>query len=414
MNKIIRNVFVIIMCVVLFLGFNASYTSLNIDNLAYVVALGIDVGENDVYKVSFQFIPRNKDENSDSSSSSSGNKVVINTVEAPSLNTAINLMNSYLARKINLSHCKVVIFSEKIATNGIAKEIYSLTNNSQARPSTNIIICKNSAERYIRDTDPILENSVTKYYDIFPNSSKYTGYIYNATLGDFFTQLVSSTCEPFAILGGINSNMYTNSNSNINNSNNIGDMKSTKTSFSGERGSENIGIAVFKDDKLVGELDATETLCLSIITGQVSSFLIHVPNPQNNNEEIDLIIYPSGKKDITVDIINGSPYITFNEKFVGKIYSASRDKKYLDAEEIKYLSNLTNQYLKNTLTNYLYKTSLEYKSDINDFGKYALSKFLTIDDFNNYNWRNSYKSSTFKVNIDTQVQSGFLITEIKD
>ena len=111
MNKIIRNVFVIIMCVVLFLGFNASYTSLNIDNLAYVVALGIDVGENDVYKVSFQFIPRNKDENSDSSSSSSGNKVVINTVEAPSLNTAINLMNSYLARKINLSHCKVVIFS---------------------------------------------------------------------------------------------------------------------------------------------------------------------------------------------------------------------------------------------------------------------------------------------------------------
>ena len=132
MNKIIRNVFVIIMCVVLFLGFNASYTSLNIDNLAYVVALGIDVGENDVYKVSFQFIPRNKDENSDSSSSSSGNKVVINTVEAPSLNTAINLMNSYLARKINLSHCKVVIFSEKIATNGIAKEIYSLTNNSQA------------------------------------------------------------------------------------------------------------------------------------------------------------------------------------------------------------------------------------------------------------------------------------------
>ena len=135
---------------------------------------------------------------------------------------------------------------------------------------------------------------------------------------------------------------------------------------------------------------------------------------QNNNEEIDLIIYPSGKKDITVDIINGSPYITFNENFVGKIYSASRDKKYLDAEEIKYLSNLTNQYLKNTLTNYLYKTSLEYKSDINDFGKYALSKFLTIDDFNNYNWRNSYKSSTFKVNIDTQVQSGFLITEIKD
>lgn len=413
MNRIIKNSFIVIMCIVLLLGFNASYTSLNIDNLAYVVALGVDVGENDIYKVSFQFIPRSGEEKSESTSSSNGNKTVINTVEAPSLNTAINLMNSYLARKINLSHCKVVIFSEEVAINGISKEIYSLVNNSQARPSTNIIICKNTAEKYIKDTNPVLENSITKYYELFPNSSKYTGYIYNATLGDFFSQLVSSTCEPFAILGGINSNMY-NDNNNISPSNNIGDMKSTETSFSGLRGSENIGIAVFKEDKLVGELDATETLCISIIKGEVSSFLIHIPNPKNNEEEIDLVIYPSGQKKVTVDILNGSPYITFSEKFVGKIYSASEDKEYLNTEEIKTLSELSNKYLNNIITNYLYKTSLKYQSDINDFGKYALSRFLTIDDFEKYDWKNNYKNSTFKVYTDTHVQTGFLITEIKD
>lgn len=413
MNRIIKNSFIVIMCIVLMLGFNSSYTSLNIDNLAYVVALGVDVGENDIYKVSFQFIPRSGEEKSESTSSSNRNKTVINTVEAPSLNTAINLMNSYLARKINLSHCKVVIFSEEIAINGISKEIYSLVNNSQARPSTNIIICKNTAEKYIKDTNPVLENSITKYYELFPNSSKYTGYIYNATLGDFFSQLVSSTCEPFAILGGINSNMY-NDNNNISPSNNIGDMKSTETSFSSLRGSENIGIAVFKEDKLVGELDATETLCISIIKGEVSSFLIHIPNPKNNEEEIDLIIYPSGQKKITVDILNGSPYITFSEKFVGKIYSASEDKEYLNTEEIKTLSELSNKYLNNIITNYLYKTSLKYQSDINDFGKYALSKFLTVDDFEKYDWKNNYKNSTFKVFTDTHIQTGFLITEIKD
>lgn len=71
--------------------------------------------------------------------------------------------------------------------------------------------------------------------------------------------------------------MYSNNNK-ISYSNNTGNMKSTETSFSGLRGSENIGVAVFKNDKLVGELNATETLCLSIIKGEVSSFLIHVPN----------------------------------------------------------------------------------------------------------------------------------------
>lgn len=413
MNKFLKNTSIVIMCVVLLLGFNASYTSLNIDNLAYVVAIGIDVGKNDVYKVSFQFIPRSSEEKSESSTSSNGGKSVINTVEAPSLNTAINLTNSYLARKINLSHCKVIIFSEQVATYGISKEIYSLINNSQARPSANIIICKNSAERYIKDTNPILENLITKYYELFPNSGKYTGYIYNATLGDFFNQLVSNTCEPFAILGGINSNMYSNNNE-ISYSNNTGNMKSTETSFSGLRGSENIGVAVFKNDKLVGELNATETLCLSIIKGEVSSFLIHVPNPKDSEKEIDLIIYPSGKRNVTVDIVNGSPYITFSEKFVGKIYSASKDKEYLNAEEIKNLSDLSNKYLENILKNYLYKTSATYGSDINDFGRYALSKFLTIDQFNEYDWKNNYKNSTFKVSVDTQVQTGFLITEIKE
>lgn len=413
MNKFLKNTSIVIMCVVLLLGFNASYTSLNIDNLAYVVAIGIDVGKNDVYKVSFQFIPRSSEEKSESSTSSNGGKTVINTVEAPSLNTAINLTNSYLARKINLSHCKVIIFSEQVATYGISKEIYSLINNSQARPSANIIICKNSAERYIKDTNPILENLITKYYELFPNSGKYTGYIYNATLGDFFNQLVSNTCEPFAILGGINSNMYSNNNK-ISYSNNTGNMKSTETSFSGLRGSENIGVAVFKDDKLVGELNATETLCLSIIKGEVSSFLIHVPNPKDSEKEIDLIIYPSDKRNVTVDIVNGSPYITFSEKFVGKIYSASKDKEYLNAEEIKNLSDLSNKYLENILKNYLYKTSATYGSDINDFGRYALSKFLTIDQFNEYDWKNNYKNSTFKVSVDTQVQTGFLITEIKE
>ena len=139
-----------------------------------------------------------------------------------------------------------------------------------------------------------------------------------------------------------------------------------------------------------------------------------MPNPKDSEKEIDLIIYPSDKRNVTVDIVNGSPYITFSEKFVGKIYSASKDKEYLNAEEIKNLSDLSNKYLENILKNYLYKTSATYGSDINDFGRYALSKFLTIDQFNEYDWKNNYKNSTFKVSVDTQVQTGFLITEIKE
>ena len=402
MNKIVRNTFIIMTIIVFMLAFTPSYTSLNIDNLAYVVAIGIDVGESEKLNVTFQFTTGSFGGESGSSEKS---PLILNSVEASSIDSAVNLMNSYMARELNLSHCKIIVFSEELATKGISNEIYTLANNSQIRPSSNIIISKSGAKEYIENATPVLENLVTKYYEIFPNSNKYTGYVYNVTLGNFFNQLVCHTCEPFAILGGVN-----NSSSN-NQVSNISEIKSTNTTFSGQRGSENLGVAVFKEDFLVGELSALETLCLSIIRGDVNSFLITITNPENKDEQIDIMMYPSGHKKIKVNIINGSPYITYDSKFTGRIYSMKKDAKYLENSVLEQISEEANRYLEEVLTQYLYKTSTVFKADINTFGKYCLSNFLTTKDFEKYDWRNSYVNSTFKVSIHTEIESGFLITE---
>lgn len=402
MNKIVRNTFIIMIIIVFMLAFTPSYTSLNIDNLAYVVAIGIDVGESEKLNVTFQFTTGSFGGESGSSEKS---PLILNSVEASSIDSAVNLMNSYMARELNLSHCKIIVFSEELATKGISNEIYTLANNSQIRPSSNIIISKSGAKEYIENATPVLENLVTKYYEIFPNSNKYTGYVYNVTLGNFFNQLVCHTCEPFAILGGVN-----NSSSN-NQVSNISEIKSTNTTFSGQRGSENLGVAVFKEDFLVGELSALETLCLSIIRGDVNSFLITITNPENKDEQIDIMMYPSGHKKIKVNIINGSPYITYDSKFTGRIYSMKKDAKYLENSVLEQISEEANRYLEEVLTQYLYKTSTVFKADINTFGKYCLSNFLTTKDFEKYDWRNSYVNSTFKVSIHTEIESGFLITE---
>lgn len=407
MNKIIRNTFIVIVILVFMMAFTPSYTSLNIDNLAYVVALGIDVGETEKFNITFQFTTGSS--GGESGSSSQKSPLIMNSVEASSIDSAINLMNSYMARELNLSHCKVIVFSEKLAAEGISNEIYTLANDSEIRPSSNIIISKSGAKDYIENATPVLENLITKYYEIFPNSSKYTGYVYNVTLGDFFNQLVCHTCEPFAILGGVNNN---SSDANGNGQpTNVSDIKSTSTSFSGQKNSENLGVAVFKEDKLVGELTAIETLCLSIIRGEVNSFLITVANPEDNGKQIDLMMYPENSRKIKVHIVNGSPYITYDAKFTARIYSMKEGSKYLNSSVLDAISKQANHYLEEVITQYLYKTSTEFKADINTFGKYVLSNFLTMPEFEEYDWRNSYANSTFKVSIHTDVESGFLITE---
>ena len=41
----------------------------------------------------------------------------------------------------------------------------------------------------------------------------------------------------------------------------------------------------------------------------------------------------------------------------------------------------------------------------------SFSNFLTSTKYNDYNWLDNYKNSTFDVNIDTILDSGFLLTQ---
>lgn len=387
-------------------AFSSSYNSLNINNLDYVVAIGFDTSDSNNLSISFQFA---KTSSVSESGKTEETPSIINTVETSSLSNAINLMNAYVGKEINLSHCKVIVFSEELAIQGISEQIYTLINNTQIRPSANIIVSKCSANYYIENSKPIFENLVTKYYEIFPNSSQYTGYTSNATIGDFFNAIECKTCSPTAILGGLTSESITNDTSLEYNKDSS--VKSNESLISGKRAADNIGVAVFKDDKLVGELNASENLCFLNIRNNIEGFLISVPNPEKTDSYIDIYLTPNKKTKIDVNIVNGSPYIKIKADYSGRIRSIVSDSNYLNSQILDNISSSCNSYLESLFSNYLYKTSKELKSDINGIGKYALSKFLTTSDFDNYNWLENYKNAFFDIDINTSIESGLLLTE---
>ena len=406
MKKLIRNLFIIILIIVFIIAFSSSYLSLSIDNLAYVLVIGIDKGKDNNLEVSFQFSTTTK---TTESGSTEKTPTVMDTVTAPSLSTAINLMDGYMGRELNLSHCKVIIFSEELAQEGISEEIYTLINDTQIRPSANIVISKCDAKFYMEQTSPELENLISKYYETFTNSSKYTGLKPNATIGDFFNAIICKTCEPIAILGGISTEKPENQgNNHIQENYNV---KSNQTPIEGENGSENIGIAAFKDDKLVGELCALETTTYLALRNRVDRFLISIPDPDDVNSYLDIYLYPDGNTNVTVDTSTSSPFIKVKAKFSGRIYSMANNSQYLNPELLKDLSETCNKYLESVFSDFLYRTSKDLKSDINGFGKYALNNFFTTQDYDNYNWCNHYQNAFFEVDIDTSIKSSMLITE---
>ena len=410
MKQALRNLLVILIIIMFIVAFSSSYASLSIDNLVYVLAIAIDKASTNNLEVSFQFSTSVNAESSSSKSQTS----IINTVNASSISNAINLVNGYLGKQLNLSHCKVIIFSEELANEGISDEIYTLINDTQVRPSSNIIVSKCDAKYYLEQTKPELENLISKYYELFTNSSEYSGYTPNATIGNFFNNLICKTCEPYAILGGVNTSSNEQANNSSDNSQKDYLIKANESSIEGKNNAENIGVAVFKGDRIAGELNALETISFLNFRNKIKRFLISVPDPENENSHLDIYVSPSHNVKVNVDTTTESPYIKVECNFIARIYSMSENAKYLSAEVLEEISDSCNSYLESVFSDYLYKTSKEFEADINGFGNYALDNFFTSNQYDEYDWLGNYKNAFFDVKVNTSVKSGMLINETEN
>lgn len=378
-----------------------------VDQFSYIVAIGIDKGESQKIKLSLQFAIPNSSGSSGGSSQSANS--VLHSVECNSIEEGINLMNNYVGKPINLAHCKVIVFSEKIATEGISTYIYTLTNSIQVRPVANIIVSRCPASDYIENAKSPLEELSARYYESIFTSSEETGYIAIASLSDFFYSLNDTTRQPIAVLGDVNysqSSNTTNSSSSETNK-----YKAGQTPINSTNSIENSGIAVFKEDKLVGELDNIQSMCYSMVTNNLEKCIITITNPFEESENIDLQITINNPTQSIVYTLNTNPYIEVNLQLRAQILSLTEDAKYLQEENLPKLESAINSYLEKNISEFLYKTSIEYHSDIVGFAKEAIKNFWTWDKWINYGWHENYENAVFKVNASTNIRSGRLFTD---
>ena len=175
-------------------------------------------------------------------------------------------------------------------------------------------------------------------------------------------------------------------------------------------GVENIGLAVFKHDKLVGKLTTTETLCNLIVTNKLKNCRLSIPDPEDENKAIDMFLNSETTPKIKVNIINGTPYIHLSVKMNSRVASINQISEYITNERIAKIEDSASYYLKTHLLNYLYKTSKEFNSDISGTGKYALNQFKTNSEFEAYNWLDNYENAFFNVDAKIHIRSNFLLT----
>ncbi len=443
-QKLLKTFFILVLVIVILWGFSDSYSSHNIDNLVHVVAIGIDKSKNEQnnIKVSFQFV--NTSESGGESSGGGESSTIVTSIDADSINAAINLMNSYIGKELNFSHCKVIVFSEDFARNGISTEICTFINNEEIRPSTNIVISTSEANKYLKNSNPNIEKLVTNYYDTFELTSNFTGVSSDITIGKFYNKLFSPYCGNTAILGrtfekssnssseesssseGQNSeqgseenqsensegesssNDSKSSGQSSNGNSNSNDTDSSSLDISGKRGTQNVGIAVFKEDKYVGQLSELESISHLLIDKNVSSFVMSIPMQDFPDNLLDLNVSPSHGTKISVDTSSDIPTIYVTVFCEAKILTVNDNSSYGNSKVLKKISSEAQKFMKAQIENYLNKTSREFDSDISCFGSHAMKNFKTMQDWENYDWTSKYKNAKFNVDVKFDVTSGML------
>ena len=190
----------LLICSISIFLFTGCSSSRGIEDKAYAIALGIDTSDTHDVKISIQFAVLNSSESSSSSSgSSSSDNSTILSVDCSSIDSGISLINSYISKQVNLSHCKAVIISEEYSSSGISDVIYTLMNNIELRPDCSIIISKCDAYDFLENSKPVFESNPAEYFEQNFNSSEYTGYLAN-----LYYNILNTSSNASAILAGIN------------------------------------------------------------------------------------------------------------------------------------------------------------------------------------------------------------------
>lgn len=397
------------------------YDRREIDDLTYVIAIGLDEGKTNNLRMTLQYaVPAAiggggmGGGGGGGGGGEGGNKSVNTvTVETPTLYSGLNMVNNFIGKQVNISHAKVSVISEELARSGKMHEyIHAMVRGREFRPNMYIAVSRGSAEDYIRSVKPIQELNPAKYYELKFSTYKYTGFTAETTLNNFYNQQESLARQPVATLVGVghfqSSNDFDPNSSTYRNKGRPypleGDYLAGDTPTVSDIKSETMGLAVFDGTNMVGALDGQEATYHLIATGEYNYSYVTIQDPKDVNTFVVLNLKQSRKPAYKVSFDGGKPRISLKIKLEADYLSIQSGINYEMGADRELFEKSAEQFLKTEITRFLDRTAKEFKSDICGFGRFVKGSFLTWKEWEDFNWLGKYKDSTFDVDVDLKVR----------
>ena len=408
------------------LSLEGCYDQREIDEMAYPLAMGLDVGVADTLRLTLQMASPlsiggggggQSGGGGGGAGGGKGGPTSIITVDTPSIYAGFNLMNNIVSKEINMSHTKMIVISRKLAEKGISVYMHALQRGREFRPDVYIAVSEDPPDQYLKAVQPMLESNPAKYYELMLGKG-FTSFYPTIRLNMFYFKNESDAIEPVAIYTALNKHKGIDEIKSGTSKSTTGEIRpeghynAGDIPLSADQKNEFMGIAVFKNGKMAGTMNGRESSYMQMIVGEYRYAYWTMPDVYEKDKIVVLEVFQRRKPSIIAEIKNGKPSFRIGLDLEADFTSLQSDVNYENNPEIieKYVAEM----LKKEILSMLKKTTDVFNSDIGGFGRYIRSKFLTWDEWKKYDWPDQFKYSSFDVNVKFKMRrTGLMIKSIE-
>lgn len=357
-----------------------------LNELGIVIGMGIDkVGKE--YQVTVQVVNPGEV----TQKGASGRSPVTTYQErGTSIMQTVRRMTTLIPRRSYFAHLRMLVIGEELAREGMAEVLDYLSRDHEFRTDFYIVVAKGmKANDILNILVPIEKIPMQNLFTKLEMSEKNWAEIGTKKLDELINDMVSKGRDP--ILTGIaGSALETgNSNKNVEMVDSPARLKYT-------------GLAVLRDDKLVGWLNEIESKSYNYLQGKVKSTVVEVKCPKGGKIGIELIRTKQNTKAV---MKNGRPIIQVEIKAEGNVGDVECGDLDLSKTKTIYdLEKRTEEIIEKGLITSVKKVQENYQSDIYGFGEVVHRQHPKVWKKLENDWNKEFAELTVDIKVDVKIR----------
>lgn len=369
------------------LSLTACSTAGQVENQAYVIAMGVDRTSNGGIELSVQ-VPVISGSQGASEGGSSDKEYLPVSVRADSYEHAIERLTWALPKAMNLTQIELIVLSEDIASERYCRELIErISNTERLFAAASVAVCEGKAKAFVHALEPTLGSRIAADVHAAQEHYRSIGLIPDSSLASLNYLSNSVYSDPAVAYA----RRVTPKESKE------GDARAAPASQSSlavsalpatERFAEDIqsplqilytGAAVFVDGSLQGVLSGDQAILTNLIANRLDSFRYIC-----GGESLEFT--PVGRCRVQIDTASEPARIHLNLRLT------VADQEYIPDDKV--MSSTLEEALRSVIS-----AAQRMHADPFGFAEIAAGNFLTLEDWISYDWRERFQTAEVEIKL---------------